>query len=183
MFLDGVQMLSVGLKDAIQHTVNSASDEACASISADGLTLIFSGNSWASGPTEFGESDLWMTRRRSISDDWSAPENLGPMVNSSRKDTMPLISGDGSVLYFTSDRGGGSGGIDLWQVSIEPLVDLNSDGVVDTADMHIIVDHWGTDEPLCDIGPTPFGDGIVDIQDIIVLSEHLFDEYGGTVIN
>ncbi len=26
------------------------------------------------------------------------------------------------------------------------------------------------------IGPTPFGDGIVDVQDLIVLAEHLFEE-------
>ena len=30
---------------------------------------------------------------------------------------------------------------------------------------------------LCDIGPTPFGDGIVDVQDLIVLAEHLFEEF------
>jgi hypothetical protein len=42
--------------------------------------------------------------------------------------------------------------------------------------MCIIVDNWGTDDPLCDIGPTPFGDGIVDVQDLIILAEHLFEE-------
>jgi hypothetical protein len=29
---------------------------------------------------------------------------------------------------------------------------------------------------LCDIGPMPWGDGIVDVQDLIVLAEHLFEE-------
>jgi len=58
----------------------------------------------------------------------------------------------------------------------EPIVDLNGDGIVDSADMCIMVDYWGTDEPLCDIGPMPWGDGIVDVQDLIVLSEHLFEE-------
>jgi len=28
----------------------------------------------------------------------------------------------------------------------------------------------------CNIGPKPFGDGIVDVQDLIVLAEHLFEE-------
>jgi len=28
-----------------------------------------------------------------------------------------------------------------------------------------------------DIGPIPWGDGIVDVQDLIVLTEHLFEEY------
>jgi hypothetical protein len=35
----------------------------------------------------------------------------------------------------------------------------------------------GTDKPLCDIGPMPWGDGIVDVEDLIVLAEHLFEEY------
>ncbi len=36
-----------------------------------------------------------------------------------------------------------------------------------------MVDYWETDEPLYDIGPTPLGDGVVDVQDLIVLSEYL----------
>jgi len=28
---------------------------------------------------------------------------------------------------------------------------------------------------LCDIGPVPWGDGVVDVQDLIVLAEHLFE--------
>ena len=35
--------------------------------------------------------------------------------------------------------------------------DLNGDGIVDSADMCIMVDHWGTDEPLCNIGPMAVG--------------------------
>jgi hypothetical protein len=80
------------------------------------------------------------------------------------------------MLYFSSDRAGGSGAFDMWQVSISPVVDLNDDGIVDSLDMCMIVDHWGTDESLCDIGPTPIGDGIVDIEDLKVLSEYLFGD-------
>jgi len=58
--------------------------------------------------------------------------------------------------------------------------DFNADGIVDSADMCMIVDHWHTDNALYDIAPAPFGDGIVDIQDLIVLSEHLFT-YPGAV--
>jgi N-acetylneuraminic acid mutarotase len=59
----------------------------------------------------------------------------------------------------------------------EPIVDFNGDGIVDATDMCIMVDNWGTDNPLCDIGPMPWGDGIVDVQDLIVLAEHLFEEF------
>ena len=102
--------------------------------------------------------------------------NLGPTVNSPALDGGPSISEDGLTLYFHSNRPGGSGGQDIWQASITPIVDLNGDGIVDAADMCIMVDNWGTDNRLCDIGPMPWGDGIVDVQDLIVLAEHLFEE-------
>jgi acyl-CoA thioesterase-1 len=51
--------------------------------------------------------------------------------------------------------------------------DLNGDGIVDTTDMHIMVDSWGRNDPLCDIAPGTFGDGVVDIQDMTVLAEYM----------
>jgi hypothetical protein len=36
-----------------------------------------------------------------------------------------------------------------------------------------MIDHWGENYSLCDIGPMPWGDGIVDIQDLIILAEHM----------
>jgi len=65
-----------------------------------------------------------------------------------------------------------SGGLAVYRQM--PVVDFNSDGIVDCADICIMIDHWHTDYPLCDIAPTPFGDGIVDVQDLIVLAEYLF---------
>jgi N-acetylneuraminic acid mutarotase len=56
------------------------------------------------------------------------------------------------------------------------VVDFNGDGIVDAADVRMMINYWGTNEPLCDIGPKPWGDGIVDVQDLIVLAEHLFDD-------
>ncbi len=108
------------------------------------------------------------------------PVNLGSTVNSSSREDAPSISTDGRTLYFCdyrNPRPGGVGRDDIWQVSLEPIVDLNSDGIVDSADICIIIDHWGTDQPLCDVGPMPWGDGIVDVQDLIVLAEHLFEEF------
>jgi hypothetical protein len=45
-----------------------------------------------------------------------------------------------------------------------------------------MVDHWGEDYPLCDIGPMPWGDGVVDVEDLIVLAEHLFEQLPGRPI-
>ncbi len=153
-------------------TVNTAYKDCCPSISADGLALFFHSN--RSGGS--GGLDLWITTRATISEPWSTPVNLGPSVNTSASDHAPSISSDGSTLFFDSNRAGGVGNDDLWQVSIKPIVDLNGDGIVNADDMCIIVDNWGTDNSLCDIGPMPWGDGIVDVQDLIVLAEHLFEE-------
>jgi hypothetical protein len=57
-----------------------------------------------------------------------------------------------------------------------PIVDLNGDGIVSDTDICIMIDHWRTDYTWCDIGPMPWGDGIVDVQDLVVLSEHLFED-------
>jgi hypothetical protein len=46
--------------------------------------------------------------------DWSAPVNLGPVVNSAAADEGPAISKDGLSLYLTSTRPGGSGSQDIW---------------------------------------------------------------------
>jgi hypothetical protein len=80
------------------------------------------------------------------------------------------------MLYFASDRDGGIGDLDIWQAPIIPITDFNGDGIVDAADMCIMIDHWGKDYPLCDIGPMPWGDGVVDVEDLKVLAEHLFEE-------
>jgi len=151
--------------------INSSAKDAQPNLSSDGLSLFF--HSDRSGGS--GAQDLWVTRRKTRNDSWGEPVNLGSTVNSSTGDWAPDISPDGFTLYFGSDRSGGIGDTDLWQVSITPVVDFNGDGIVDAADMCIMVDHWHTDYPLCDIGPMPWGDGIVDVQDLIVLAEHLFE--------
>jgi hypothetical protein len=160
--------------------VNSSASESLVFLSSDGLLLFFSedyGNPIR--PGGLGNYDMWVTRRASVSAPWGTPVNLGPIVNSSSHDMFPRITPDGSTLYFSSERPGGYGGItgDAYQASIIPIVDLNNDGIVDSADMVIMVDHWGTDNSLCDIGPMPWGDGIVDVEDLIVLAEHLFEEF------
>ncbi len=161
--------------------VNSSASEDVPFVSSNGLLLFFSENiNSPLRPGGFGNIDIWLTRRASISNPWGTPVNLGPIVNTASIDAQALISPDGSTLYFTSGRPGGFGGTygwgDIYQAPIIPIVDFNGDDMVDSFEMCIMVDHWGEYYTLCDIGPTPLGDGIVDIQDLIVLAEHLFEE-------
>lgn len=46
--------------------------------------------------------------------DWSAPVNLGAVINSASNDQQPAISKDGLSLYFASTRAGGLGGFDMY---------------------------------------------------------------------
>ena len=144
--------------------VNSGWDYA-GSISGDGHTLF-----WFRGGDV---DDNYMATRAATHEDFGNLVKLPYPVNTDSLDGMPYISPDGSVFYLVSDRPGGFGGHDLWQVSIDPVVDFNADGTVDKTEMGIMVDHWGEDYSLCDIGPVPWGDGIVDVQDLIVLAKHL----------
>jgi len=154
--------------------VNTSGYEGTPYLSPDGLKLFLYGFSRGGA---IGPVDIWVATRPTQNDEWADCVVLGPEVNSPAVDTNPCLSPDGSVLYFQSLRSGGLGEFDLWQVSIDPVVDLNGDGIVDSADMCIMIGYWGTDESLCDIGPMPWGDGIVDVEDLIVLAEHLFEEF------
>ena len=147
------------------------------SVSNDGLALFFS-STRADG---YGVIDLWLTSRKTRDEAWGEPINLGLGVNMNYAQDGLSVSADGRMLFFSDyqswARPGGYGEADLWQTQIIPIVDFNGDGIVDSADMCIVVDHWGENYPLCDIGPMPWGDSVVDVQDLIVLAEHLFEEF------
>jgi hypothetical protein len=158
-----------GTPVSLGSNINSGS-ESWPNLVFNGLMLFFSSD--RSGG--YGSSDIWFTTRETTDGPWAEPRNLGPAINSSHAENGSTLSHNGSIFYFSSNRLAATVEYDIWQVPIEPIVDLNGDGVVDSGDMCTIVDYWQTDNSLCDIGSTPLGDGIVDVQDLIVLSEYLF---------
>jgi tetratricopeptide (TPR) repeat protein len=50
---------------------------------------------------------------------WVKAKKLGKPINSKFNDTHAAISPDGKTLYFTSDRPGGQGGLDIYKSSLD----------------------------------------------------------------
>jgi chitodextrinase len=81
------------------------------SISKDGKYIFFASDM----PGGNGGSDLYYCEL--INGEWSAPVNLGPKVNSSASENYPFMHPSGR-LYFTSDRPGGFGKLDVYYTSL-----------------------------------------------------------------
>jgi hypothetical protein len=85
--------------------INTAAFEGGPSLSANGLELYFvSARAGALGGP--GDQDIYVSRRRSIQDDWQPPVRVPPPISSPFFDITPSISRDGLSLYFASNRPG-----------------------------------------------------------------------------
>jgi hypothetical protein len=159
--------------------VNGDQYESLPYISSNGLLLFF-GRGYSKG-------HVHICRRITTEESWGyskffAPVNSGTSIFGAEPGdsefNVSFSEGD-STIYFARGTDVFSNDWNIWQVEVTPIVDLNSDGIVDELDMCILVDvdNWYTENTLCDIAPAPMGDGFVDVQDLIVLAEHLFEEY------
>ncbi|WP_447764422.1 TolB family protein [Sphingopyxis panaciterrae] len=63
-------------------------------------------------PGGIGKDDIW--RVAVTRGGFGAPENLGPKVNNAASEFAPMLSPDGTLLLFSSDRPGGAGRHDLY---------------------------------------------------------------------
>jgi hypothetical protein len=81
------------------------------SISKDGKYIFFASNM----PGGQGGSDLYYCEL--VNGEWSSPVNLGPKVNSTAAENYPNMHPSGK-LYFSSDRVGGIGRLDVYFTSL-----------------------------------------------------------------
>ncbi len=114
IYVSKIEGEKAGTPHNLGINVNTAAWESQPSLSSDGRTLYFS--STRSGGR--GKSDLWKSY---LLDDgqWSKPENLGTIINTSGSEMAPFIHPDGQTLYFSSDRHIGMGGIDLYMSKLD----------------------------------------------------------------
>ncbi len=77
--------------------------------SPDGRALYFASDR----PDSFGGYDIYVSFRVGSSNNWSAPQNLGSVVNSQGNEISPYF--DNETLYFSSDWHEGFGGYDVFR--------------------------------------------------------------------
>jgi WD40-like Beta Propeller Repeat len=137
--------------------INTPYVDSCVTISKNGLSLFLSSTRQAPGTTN---RDLYVSKRLTVTDPWGPPAPLAT-INTNTWESCPALSLDEHRLYFTSNRGGGCGGQDIW---VSRRQDRRND--------------FGWEDPVnlgcaADGGPnTPFGD----------LTPALFEDEAGRVL-
>lgn len=90
--------------------VNTDDYEATASVSIDGKQLfIYRSND--KDPGDIYHSEL-------EGGEWSEPVKMDKPINSKNYETHASLSPDGKTIYFTSDRKGGEGGLDIYSAEL-----------------------------------------------------------------
>ncbi|MFM2208105.1 MAG: hypothetical protein RL213_2080 [Bacteroidota bacterium] len=100
--------------EPLSSKINTPYDELSVFIHPDDQTLYFSSD----GHPGMGGQDIFMSRRTPTGE-WGEPVNLGFPINSSDDENSLLVSPDGTIGYFASDREGGFGGLDLYQFELD----------------------------------------------------------------
>lgn len=119
--------------------LNTSSNDTISTLSRDGLEMFMQ----STRPGGMGGADIYIAMRTDANDDfgWTAPVNIGFVINTSSNDyfgNLFLDSDNGTeTLYFNSDRPGGSGLNDIYQSLRNadgtfnlpaPVTELNSSG-------------------------------------------------------
>lgn len=99
--------------EPISPLINSEKNEDSPFLSADGKTLYFSSKGHnSSGGYDFYKSEL-------VNGDWTFPENLGYPMNSAGDDIYLSFTEDGKTGFFSSNRNGGFGGMDIYKFTLD----------------------------------------------------------------
>lgn len=115
--------------ERLPDNINTNYPEESVLIHPDGKTLYFASR----GHVGMGGSDLFMSK---LGDDgkWSDPINLGYPINTRYDENSLMVSPDGEIAFFASNREGGYGGLDIYYFDMpeemRPTKTLYFEGVV-----------------------------------------------------
>ncbi len=121
----------------VKKIVSGADDQlnmGASSLSADGLTLYFTGwkNNKSNGAEEY---QIYYMERSSILSQWGKPVLLPAPINvKGYSSKQPFITVDGQYLFFSSNQPGTKGSYDIWLVKMDGKV---PQGSVINAGVHV----------------------------------------------
>jgi len=88
--------------------INSPTHDAAVAISPNGNQLFVY--------RDHGEGDLYSSTRRGRG--WTAPKSLGTAINTKNyREPSVSVTADGKTIYFSSNRPGGQGGLDIYKAT------------------------------------------------------------------
>lgn len=90
---------------SISPSINTTGHEASIALSVNGQELLIYKD-------DNGDGNIYMSRLNGTQ--WTTPKSLGKLVNTKYNENHASLSVDGRALYFTSNRPGGFGGMDIY---------------------------------------------------------------------
>jgi hypothetical protein len=94
--------------EGISPNINTDNYDACVGLSSDGFTLIIYKTN-----EDYTGGDLYWTTLDG--DEWQVAEKYGEGINSANLEPSASLSADGNKIYFSSNRPGGYGGLDIYR--------------------------------------------------------------------
>ena len=125
----------------------------------------------AGGPAHEGTDDY--LHEAALADNPDSGTFYDPERDGMRLASLGVHEHWNNPIYKQYSRNLGTGdGIELWKVPMVRDIDFSGDGKINFIDFSILAQYFSQAQSSVDISPQPFGDGIVDFNDVSFFVSH-----------